>query len=239
MNPLDEHLAAYTGGQLYDFDNHLVLEAYTRRILSLVGRCERLLEYGIGHGVTVAALHAMAANHDVVDASPAVIAHFRQRFPDLRVRVLESYFENLPAEPVYDVIVMGFVLEHVEDPVAVLRGARRMLRPGGTLFVAVPNAAVLNRRIGKMAGLLADLTELSDHDRLLGHRRYYTVDTLRADLAAAGLRDSRMEGIFLKPLTSRQMQGLSLPPDVLRAFCDAGREYPELSCAILAQVESD
>jgi len=104
------------------------------------------------------------------------------------------------------------------------------------MFVAVPNAAVLNRRLGVAAGLLGSLDELSDHDRLLGHRRYYTVETLQADFAAAGLRAEALEGIYLKPLSSRQMQGLKLPPHVLDAFCEVGVAYPELCCGMLAQV---
>ena len=63
---------------------------------------------------------------------------------------------------------MGFILEHVDDPLLILRHFR-ISRPDGRMFLAVPNAEVLNRRLGQLAGLLDDVTELSENDQLLGH----------------------------------------------------------------------
>jgi SAM-dependent methyltransferase len=49
--------------------------------------------------------------------------------------------EPLPfAEGSFDAIVMKDLLEHVADPVAVVREARRVLRPGGLLFASSPDA---------------------------------------------------------------------------------------------------
>ncbi len=104
------------------------------------------------------------------------------------------------------------------------------------MFIAVPNAESLNRRLGHAMGLLPDMETLSAHDRLLGHKRYYTVETLTEEIQNAGCEMVQIEGIFLKPFTSSQMQSLALDPAVYVALCDVGSQYPELSCGLLARV---
>jgi SAM-dependent methyltransferase len=44
----------------------------------------------------------------------------------------------IPDEPGFDLIIMQHVLEHLRDPVATLKQARRALREDGHLFVGVP-----------------------------------------------------------------------------------------------------
>lgn len=62
------------------------------------------------------------------------------------------------------------VIEHVDDPVAVLRAVRPLVAEGGALVVTVP------------AG------PMSAFDRHVGHRRHYTDDMLRSEAREAGWR---------------------------------------------------
>ena len=95
-----------------------------------------------------------------------------------------AYFEDFETEERFDAIGMGFVLEHVEDPGLILRRYQDFLAPGGQIFIAVPNAESLHRRLGNFAGMLPDMTTLSPADEAFGHRRYFTAETLR-DLVEA------------------------------------------------------
>ena len=56
----------------------------------------------------------------------------------LTVHVGELHTENLPADR-FDVVLSSHVLEHVYDPVAMLRECRRVLKPRGRLVLATPN----------------------------------------------------------------------------------------------------
>ena len=67
-----------------------------------------------------------------------------------------------------DVAVCVEVLEHLDDPIKFLRTATAALVPGATLIVTVPGGP------------------LSEFDRLIGHRRHYTPNSLRHVLQSAG-----------------------------------------------------
>lgn len=237
-NELDNHAKAYFGEIIYDFDNGIQLRWYPKRIAEYAPHATSLLELGLGHGITSDFFGKKFRRHVVIDASSAVIANFKQRFPESNTEIVESYFETFETEERFDVIVFGYILEHVDDPVQILRHFRKFMAPRGRMFVIVPNAEVMNRRLGHLAGMLADIEELSGHDHLLGHKRYFTVKTLRQTIEDAGYRVTRMEGVYLKPLTTRQMISLELDERVIDAFCQLAVDYPELSCSILAELDT-
>ena len=235
---LDAHAHAYAGNSLYDFDNTILMHWYPRRVLLNSPQAHSLLELGLGHGHTVEIFSKHFDRHVILEGSPAVIDGFKGKYPECRAEIVETYFEDFATTERFDVIVMGFVLEHVEDPLSIIRRFREFLAPGGKLFVAVPNAEVLNRRLGNLAGMLPDMEALSAHDLQLGHRRYYTVATLSQEIMTAGYAIEKIEGIYLKPFTTRQVMSLGLSEAVLDALCEVGVVYPELCCGILAQVSA-
>jgi 2-polyprenyl-3-methyl-5-hydroxy-6-metoxy-1,4-benzoquinol methylase len=235
-NSLDVHAAAYRGGSLYDFDNQVILNWYPERVLKRVKSAGSLLELGLGHGFTVEKFAPHFARHVVVDGSPAVIRDFREKVPNCRAEIVAAMFEEYRTSDPFDVILMGFILEHVDDPMVILRRYREFLAPHGRMFLAVPNANALNRRLGNLAGMLDDVYALSPNDLALGHKRYYTVESLREQIDRAGYRLIGLEGIYLKPLTSGQLASLKLDGSIIRALCEVGIDYPELSCGILAEI---
>lgn len=88
--------------------------------------------------------------------------------------VLEARF---PGET-FDVITLFSTVEHLAEPVAVLRECRRLLRDGGILVVKTPNFSSLNRRFlrGGWSGY-----------KLPEHRFFFTPGGIRRLFARAGL----------------------------------------------------
>jgi SAM-dependent methyltransferase len=65
--------------------------------------------------------------------------------------VVEARLEDRPFErESFDVVTLGAVLEHVFDPVELLTEIHRVLRPGGVLWLDVPNEAGVFYRLGNV-----------------------------------------------------------------------------------------
>jgi len=234
---LDKHVKAYEGQNQYDFDNDILLNWYPQRIIKFTKNAQSILELGIGHGFTTKIFSEHFKRHVVLEGSLAVIDNFKKRFPDCRAQIIETYFENFATDENFDAIIMGFILEHVDNPFETITRFKEFLLPNGKMFIAVPNAEVLNRRLGHLAGILPDIQKLSENDFILGHKRYYTVESLTEEVRRAGFEIERMEGIYLKPFTTKQMTSLNFDKNIIDALCQVGIDYPELCCGILAQLK--
>lgn len=232
-NELDSHIEAY--GEQFDFalDNRIMLNWYPERIMQLCSSGGRLLELGVGHGYTTDRFSRHFSRHVVIDGSASVIEQFRRHYPDCPTTIVQGYFEEFTTDERFDVIVMGFVLEHVANPREILEKYKKFMAPRARCFVAVPNGESLHRRIGHAAGVLEDMMSLGPGDLALGHQRMYSVPTLSQELEMAGYRVVRKEGIFLKPLMTAQLQSLALSPEIISGMCKVAIDYPELSAALL------
>jgi SAM-dependent methyltransferase len=73
-----------------------------------------------------------------VDASADAVAEAVRRGRNVRQADVD---ERLPFEDSqFDAVILKDLLEHVADPVALVREVRRVLRPGGRVFASSPDA---------------------------------------------------------------------------------------------------
>jgi putative flippase GtrA/SAM-dependent methyltransferase len=128
------------GGGISDFDRRR-FELSSGLIADLLpDRGLRILDVGCATGGLLSFLKAKGYRELVgLDPSPACGA-VAKRLYDLEV--LSGTLADLPADiPPFDLVILGAVLEHVRDLGTVLEQVRARLRPGGRLFVEVPDAA--------------------------------------------------------------------------------------------------
>lgn len=196
-----------------------------------LARGPKVLDVACGDGSLT---RLMAAHYPVVvgvDGSKEKIKLARTNTPEARFYV--SMFEDFNIDERFDSIVMINVLEHVEDPVLFLRKARTLLKRKGEIISFVPNALSLNRRVGKIMGIIKDCYELSTNDLAVGHRRFYDRDKLVKDLLEAGFKPKDVGGVLLKPLSNRQMESWDI--EVIEALYVIGEELPDYCGLVYAR----
>lgn len=163
-----------------------------------------VLDLACGDGMLTALFHQHFKRIIGVDASGQHLAEARKRIPNVEFH--ESLIEELDLNEKFDSVFMLDILEHVVDSVGVLQKAASFLKDDGVLIVHVPNAHAINRRIAVLMGTLESCEELSPFDiQIAGHRRSYTLETLKADIHRAGLTVKSTGGIFYKMLSTAQM----------------------------------
>jgi SAM-dependent methyltransferase len=179
-----------------------------------------------------------ASRHVIIEGASVVIEQFRADHPDLDCEVQHCFFEEFQTSELFDYIIMGFILEHVDDPRLILRRFRKVLKPGGKLYAAVPNGKSLNRRLGLAMGLIDDLYSLNQHDIALGHKRQYCVETFKDEIEQAGFEVKHLEGIYLKPLPLHVLQGIYNADQNFQALLEVGIDFPDLCVGILVEAEA-
>ena len=101
-------------------------------------QCGRLLEIGCGDGDFLVAAEAAGWQVTGIEYSATACETARRRLQKGEVRCGELQSAGLPAEQ-FDLCVLSDVIEHVRDPLGFLREIHRLLKPGGTLFIATPD----------------------------------------------------------------------------------------------------
>ncbi len=106
---------------------------------TFVPRTARVLDYGCGYGRSLAELASLGYSDMVgMDPSPAMVERGRRTFPGLDLRVVEA-LPTAEANASFDAVLLLAVLTCMpddRDQDAVMDEVRRLLRPGGTLYIS-------------------------------------------------------------------------------------------------------
>lgn len=177
-----------------------------------------------------------------VEASGEAIKVARASLPD-RVDILQGMFETITLPRRYDNIVLTHVLEHLDDPVGVLRRIREeWLTDTGRLFLVCPNANAPSRQIAVKMGLISHNSAITPAEEAHGHRITYSLDTLERDARGGGLKVVHRSGIFFKALANfqwdRLLQTDIISTDYLDGCFMLGQQYPDLCSSIFLVCEA-
>ena len=176
-----------------------------------------------------------------VEASSVAIEDAKRKLGD-KVKFVNSLFETATLPKRYDNIVLTHVLEHIDDPVLVLKRINdEWLAEGGRFFLVCPNANAPSRQIAVKMGLMTHNAAVTPAEADHGHRCTYSLDTLERDAVAAGLKVVHRSGIFFKALANFQWDRLLntdiISKEYLEGCYKLGQHYPDLCSSIFLMCE--
>lgn len=139
-----------------------------------------------------------------------------QHLPDIAIHHANIYALPYPAD-MFDAVILSEVLEHLDDDLAGLKEAYRVLKPGGIVVVTVPNANYpfwwdpVNKTLETLfrthisRGLLAGIWA--------NHVRLYDPDTLHRVVSNAGfvIEEARSFTHYCFPFIHNLVYGIGKP----------------------------
>ncbi len=182
---------SYEDGLYKDFVEARQIKILTarERLGQVAPHCRRgrWLDVGCSNGMFVAAARGAGMDAEGIELARPAVEEARRAGLPVHPATIEQHDPGYR----YDTITAFDVLEHVLDPVSFLGAVRRLLAPGGSLAIAVPNQASISRRLMGRRWYFYIPEE---------HLHYFNPSTLRKLAERCGF-ESRRCGVAYKYLT--------------------------------------
>ena len=152
---------------------------------------DRLLDVGAASGAFVKMAADAGIDAVACDYSQEALDHCRE---ELGLETLRSPAESIDApDQSFDFVTMFHTIEHLPDPLQVMREMHRVLRPGGTFFLETPNYAMHRLMQTSWRALFPLYRALTKRDGLpwvpFDHYYHWTPSLMRRALKDAGFHD--------------------------------------------------
>lgn len=216
---IEYHLSSEVQDKYIEEECQIFAVSEIKKILSLD---DKILELGLGDGITTKILSATFKNYSVVEGSQLLYKHGLSAFP--QVNFIHSLFENYTPHQKYNKVLALHVFEHVDEPIKTMNQMRGWIEDDGELVIIVPNSESIHRRLALEAGLIGSLDDLSSRDTRVGHQRVYSLAMLKDHLVCAGYKVIESKGLFFKPFSNNQL--LNFDINIIRAMNSISLKFP-------------
>lgn len=139
----DEYFEAHDKEQKFESARNLIARAE-----QLLGRKGKLLDVGVGRGEILRAAGDIGWEIEGVEPSQT-FADYAEKNTGARIWREPIEETTIPDED-FDVVILAAVLEHLYDPDRIVAKISRVLKPGGLLYLDVPNEMGLFFRVGNL-----------------------------------------------------------------------------------------
>ncbi len=212
-----------------DFDG--VIANYTGRLIAPLVKGKKVLEAGCSTGVITPMLLEYAKELDVVEGSTIYSKLVEEKYKGL-LKMHACLFEEYDSQEEYDSVLFLGVLHHLTDPVKFVKHAASWLKPGGELFITVPNMTSFHRELGVTMKVVESIYDASERNVFASQPGRFDKGSLDKVVLDAGLEIIESSGFFFKPFPHGVMSRIDLPSTILDGLFEMGIRYPHLACQL-------
>lgn len=166
----------------------------------------RVLDIGCGSGRVTMEIVQRGYQVRGLEFSETALAYARKRGLDVAYCNLDEGIAA--ADGAYDVVWAGDIIEHVFDPIGVMKEVQRVLKPGGTFLFSIPSDVGLVSRIKMLFGI-SHQEEMYRRAGYYKHHTFFSPRLMQFMVDQAGLRLAVFEKIL--NLGARQLKIRWLP----------------------------
>ncbi len=182
-----------------------------KEIAELHGKTGRILDIGCGPGHFLRLARQVGFDPYGVEINP-VLAEKSRATVGAHIFVGSDALAQVEASNLrFDVVSILDLIEHVQDPLDLMRSVRRVLAPGGLVAVFTPNHASLIVGVARMLYGLSGGRLRGPLDKIFDslHVTYFDRSSLAHLLSDLGYRLLRTRMVTYKPERRNQAQGIS------------------------------
>ncbi|MAB94833.1 MAG: hypothetical protein CMC98_01860 [Flavobacteriales bacterium] len=242
LNDTEDHKYAYN----FDFD--VMHPYYMKAALPYINTKGNCLELGSSKGHFTRRILEHYNDVTCVEASKKAIEEAQNLTNDFQIsfdnnwrkkniQFKHALFEDVKLDTNYDTIFLTHVLEHIDNPIQLLKLTNKWLSKDGILVLICPNANAPSRQIAVKMGLISHNSAVTPSEKSHGHNITYSLDTLEHDATSAGLKVISKSGIFFKALANFQWDKLLQTDIISQEYLDGcyslGQQYPDLCSSIM------
>lgn len=228
MNYLDNIAKNFT--TLNGINKRSILSQYKTMKKYFVGK--KCLELGCADGMMTSILINDFEELTVIDGSSIAIERLKNNIKSDKLNIIQGLFENIELDDKFDTIIMGHILEHVDNPISLLRKYANYLSKSGQIIISVPNAKSFHRIAGVKLGLLNSIYDLNENDIKIGHKRVYDFEKLEQDILNAGLKIICKDAYWLKFLSNKQIEDY-FDEKLIGVYMELGSDFIENAAEII------
>jgi len=167
----------------------------------------KLLDVGCGSGEIAEKLTEMGFSITGADHSQVAIGKMHKKGLDARLVDFDADGLNSFTQ-LYDAVYAGDILEHVFDPINLLKEIYRVLKPNGRLYLSVPNEFPFKTRCSILIKSKSCQSFMYRHSGVDHHHTHFSEELLRFMLKESSLvisfwRAAVQFPFFKKPLITK------------------------------------